>query len=108
MDETAILADPAETSLARKRTLEQRRGIDADLVVERLMFAQEPGEARQAVAERVMVVGAPGVTRDPAEIGVMKFGGIRLRRIVELSDANHRSRRRQQIARIVADGGPMV
>jgi len=61
VDQAGVLADPAEPGIPRIGTLQQRRGIDADLI---LMRTQLGGELFQPAAEYGVVIVTPGIPRN--------------------------------------------
>src|SRR5690348_5768476 len=67
VNEAGVLGDPAKARVARIGALEQRRGIDTDLPVERLgrLLLELFDQAREPATEHVVIVLAPGVARDP-------------------------------------------
>ena len=62
-----VLADPAESGVARERFLQHRRRIDEGAIAERADFVGDAvGQFLQAAAHHLVVVAAERVTRDVA------------------------------------------
>jgi hypothetical protein len=91
-------------------TFEQRRGIHADLPLERLdrVRAQALHQAQQTSLQHVVVILAPGIAGDPSQFVAAEAGRIRLRPVVKLAHTQDRASGGQQLPGIVAQVGAAV
>jgi ADP-dependent NAD(P)H-hydrate dehydratase / NAD(P)H-hydrate epimerase len=68
-----VLADPAESCVARKRTLEHGCRVDKGAVTEWAdLVGDAPGQCLKPVAHELVIVTAKGVARDVGALGVGK------------------------------------
>ena len=106
IDEARVLADPTEPGGAGVRSLEQRRGIDAQLVFEVGERAQPVDDGLHAFAQDFVVVAPPGVARDPGLTGAR--GRERMIGVVQFSETEDGLSGFEQLLRIGADFGAAV
>src|SRR5450755_70617 len=103
VDQAGILGDPAQPRMPRIRALQQRRGVHANLPLERLRRRRPQAfhHACQSAPQHVVVILGPGVPRDPRQILPAELRRIRLWTVIQLPHAQHGPRGRQQTPRIV-------
>src|ERR1700693_1162428 len=102
IDQASVFADPAEPGFAGIGSLQQRRRVDADLVV--LTGRQLPNHPLQALTHHVMIIVAPGVTGDPARFGIIQLGGTGLGTVLKFTNSVDRAGGSEQKLRIGSDG----
>ena len=112
IDQAGVLPDPAQPGRARVGSLEQRGRVHANARFVKSgrvrALAQHPIQSLQTLPHHIVIVFAPRIARDPSTVRFVEGSGVRRRRVVNLPHADHRSRRRQQLPRIVAQRSAVI
>lgn len=96
INQASVLADPPEPGLSRVRTLQERRGIEANLVVEPFDFKKRANQVIQTPPHDVVIIVAPGVAGNPGSARLVEVGRARLGTVVEHTNTDHGPGRRKK------------